>query len=39
MLDSAEVYMNEKETGVAIEKALSEGICKREELFIVSKLW
>jgi len=39
MLDSAEVYMNEKETGVAIKQALDEGLCKREDLFVVSKLW
>lgn len=39
MLDSAEIYRNEKETGRGIARALKEGICKREELFVVSKLW
>ena len=39
MLDSAEIYRNEVETGRGIQRAISEGIVKREELFIVSKLW
>lgn len=39
MLDSAEVYGNEAQTGIAVKQALDEGICKREDLFVVSKLW
>lgn len=39
MLDSADCYVNEAQTGLGIEKAISEGIVKREELFVVSKLW
>lgn len=39
MLDSAEVYNNEAETGKGIKRALDEGIVKREDLFVVSKLW
>lgn len=39
MIDSAEVYMNEAESGVAINKAINEGVCRREDLFVVSKLW
>lgn len=38
-LDGAAAYGNEKEVGAGIKKALDEGICKREELFVVSKLW
>ncbi|KAJ7505270.1 Aldo keto reductase [Mycena galericulata] len=32
-------YGNEKELGEGIRRALSEGLVKREELFITSKLW
>ena len=39
MIDTAEIYGNEKEIGEGINKALSEGLVKREELFIVTKLW
>jgi D-xylose reductase len=39
MLDGACDYGNEKEVGQGIKKALDEGLCKREDLFVVSKLW
>lgn len=32
-------YGNEKECGEGVARAIKEGIVKREELFIVSKLW
>lgn len=32
-------YGNEKEAGEGVARAIAEGIVKREELFIVSKLW
>jgi hypothetical protein len=32
-------YGNEKESGEGVARAIKEGIVKREELFIVSKLW
>jgi len=38
-LDGACDYGNEKEVGAGIKKALDEGICKREDLWITSKLW
>lgn len=38
-LDSACDYGNEKETGEGIRRALDEGFCKREELWVTSKLW
>lgn len=39
LIDTAQFYKNEKEVGEGVNKALSEGIVKREELFIVTKLW
>lgn len=38
-LDSACDYGNEKEVGEGIRRALDEGLCTREELWITSKLW
>jgi len=39
LFDGAGDYGNEKEAGQGVKRALSEGIVKREELFITSKLW
>lgn len=39
LIDTAASYMNEAEVGRAIKRAIDEGIVKREELFVVSKLW
>lgn len=39
LIDTAAVYMNEKAVGEAIKQAISEGIVKREDLFITTKLW
>ncbi len=38
-LDSACDYGNEAEAGVGIERALAAGSCRREELWVTSKLW
>lgn len=32
-------YGNEKEAGVGVKRAIDEGIVKREDLVIASKLW
>ena len=37
--DCASVYGNEDKIGVVFEEALREGVVKREELFITSKVW
>ena len=39
LIDSACDYGNEDKTGAGIKRALDEGICTREDLFITSKLW
>jgi D-xylose reductase len=39
MFDTASLYENEKEVGQGVNKAIQEGIVKREDLFIVTKIW
>lgn len=39
LIDTAAAYLNEEAVGVAISRAINEGICTREELFITTKLW
>ncbi len=39
LLDSACDYGNEEQTGAGIKRAIDEGICTRQDLFVVSKLW
>ena len=39
LIDTAASYMNEAEVGKAIRRAIAEGIVKREDVFVVSKLW
>lgn len=38
-LDCASIYQNEKEVGQGIADAMAEGLVKRHELFVTSKLW
>ncbi|KAG8242457.1 hypothetical protein J6590_065911 [Homalodisca vitripennis] len=37
-LDCALVYQNEKEVGEGIQLAIQQGLCKREDLFITTKV-
>ncbi|THH10982.1 hypothetical protein EW145_g969 [Phellinidium pouzarii] len=39
LFDGAGDYGNEKEAGEGVAKAIADGIVKREDLFITSKLW
>lgn len=39
LFDGAADYGNEKEAGEGVRKAITDGLVKREDLFITSKLW
>ena len=39
LIDTAAFYRNEEAVGCGIKAALSEGLCKREDLFITTKVW
>ena len=39
LIDTAQSYFNEEEVGNAIKKAINDGLVKREDLFITSKVW
>ncbi|KAM0922770.1 hypothetical protein ACQ4PT_005945 [Festuca glaucescens] len=38
-IDCAPLYKNEKEIGVALKKVLDDGVVRREDIFITSKIW
>ena len=39
LVDTATAYKNEEAVGAAVRRAIADGICTREELFVTSKLW
>ena len=39
LIDTGTRYGNEEEVGKGVKKALEDGLCKREELIIVGKVW
>lgn len=39
LIDTAAAYMNETAVGKAIARAIADGIVKREDLFITTKVW
>jgi diketogulonate reductase-like aldo/keto reductase len=39
LFDCAEAYGNQKELGVAFNEIIKEGLVKREDLFITSKVF
>jgi diketogulonate reductase-like aldo/keto reductase len=39
LIDTATAYSNETAVGAACRRAIADGICAREDLFVTSKLW
>ena len=39
LLDTAAAYMNEEALGKAVKRAIADGLVRREELFITTKVW
>ena len=39
LIDTARIYGNENGVGEGIRRAVSEGICTREEIFVTTKMW
>lgn len=38
-IDCAFMYQNESEVGEAFKEAFDSGVCKREDVFVTTKLW
>jgi len=39
LIDCASVYQNEAEIGQVLKRVMGEGVVRREELFVISKVW
>ncbi len=39
LIDTAASYTNEDAVGAGVKRAIEEGICTREEVFVTSKMW
>lgn len=39
LIDTARIYGNEEGVGRGIQRAIDEGICTREEIFVTTKMW
>ena len=39
LIDTAFLYGNEEEIGKGLKKAIDDGLCKREDLFVIGKIW
>lgn len=39
LIDTARIYGNEEGVGRGIKRAIREGICKREDIFVTTKMW
>lgn len=39
LIDTAALYLNEEGVGQAVREAIADGVVRRDELFITSKLW
>lgn len=39
LIDTAFIYLNEIEIGKALKQKIDEGVIKREDMFIITKLW
>ncbi|KAJ4352072.1 uncharacterized protein N0V89_007418 [Didymosphaeria variabile] len=39
LFDGAYDYQNEKEAGEGIQRAIKEGLVKRDDIFVTTKLW
>lgn len=39
LIDTAQAYYNEEETGEGIARAIKDGLAKREDIFLTTKVW